>query len=87
MNGSVGKEKLLQNNTNETFIQRGIIMGLIVIFALVTILAAIGTVKTIKQKNLIGFVFAIGTTVVFGAFAVATVVGKLNGINTVPGAH
>lgn len=65
----------------------GFIMGLAVIFGLVTILAAYASYRTLREKNLLGLLFAGGSTVVFGAFAIATVVGHFMGKVTVPLAH
>ncbi|MTD29955.1 DUF2759 domain-containing protein [Planomicrobium sp. YIM 101495] len=47
---------------------------LMVIFGLVAVFAAIGTVQTLKQKDLLGLVFNFGTLVVFGGFTVATLI-------------
>ncbi|MBM7604681.1 DUF2759 domain-containing protein [Metabacillus litoralis] len=49
-------------------------MGLVVIFALVTILGIFGFIRSLKDKNLLGAFFAFGTFVVFGWFAVMTVI-------------
>ncbi|MGO1059077.1 DUF2759 domain-containing protein [Planococcus sp. FY231025] len=47
---------------------------LMVIFGLIAILAAIGSVQTLKNKQILGFLFNFGTFVIFGAFTVATVI-------------
>lgn len=47
---------------------------LMVIFGLVGIFAAIGTVQAIKERNIISIVFNFGAFVVFGGFTVATIV-------------
>lgn len=47
---------------------------LMVIFGLIAILAAVGTVQTIKNKQILGFLFNFGTFVIFGAFTVATII-------------
>ncbi|WP_394232944.1 DUF2759 domain-containing protein [Niallia oryzisoli] len=47
-------------------------MGTVIIFALVSILAAIGSVSSLKNKNLLGALFAVGSFAVFGWFAVMT---------------
>ncbi len=47
-------------------------MGLVIIFALVTILAIFGLIRSLKDKNLLGAFFAFGTLAVFGWFAVMT---------------
>jgi len=49
-------------------------MGLVIIFALVTLLAAYGAFTSLKNKNLLGAFFAIGTVAVFGWFAIMTVI-------------
>lgn len=48
--------------------------GLIVIFALVTLLALYGAFRTLRTKNLLGAFFALGTAVTFGWFTIMTVV-------------
>jgi len=45
-----------------------------VIFGLIAIFAAIGTVQTFKNKQVLGFLFNLGTFVIFGAFTVATII-------------
>jgi uncharacterized membrane protein len=47
-------------------------MGLIIIFALVTLLAVFGTIRSLREKNILGLAFAAGTVVVFGWFTVMT---------------
>ncbi|ANU28345.1 DUF2759 domain-containing protein [Planococcus versutus] len=47
---------------------------LVVIFGLIAILAAIGTVQTLKNKEVLGFLFNFGTLVIFGGFAIATLI-------------
>ncbi|PSL41173.1 uncharacterized protein DUF2759 [Planomicrobium soli] len=47
---------------------------LMVIFGLIAICAAIGTVHTFKEKQVLGFLFNLGTFVIFGAFTVATII-------------
>ncbi|MDN7240476.1 DUF2759 domain-containing protein [Planococcus sp. N028] len=47
---------------------------LMVIFGLIAIFAAIGTVQTFKNKQVLGFLFNLGTFVIFGAFTVATII-------------
>ncbi len=47
---------------------------LVVIFGLIAILAAIGTVQTLKNKEVLGFLFNFGSFVIFGGFAIATLV-------------
>ncbi|WP_409301670.1 DUF2759 domain-containing protein [Peribacillus sp. SCS-155] len=48
-------------------------MLLMVIFGLVTILALFATISSLKNKNLLGLVFAAGSTAVFGWFTVMTI--------------
>ncbi|MBB5180859.1 uncharacterized PurR-regulated membrane protein YhhQ (DUF165 family) [Planomicrobium koreense] len=47
---------------------------LMVIFGLIAVLAAIGSVQTLKNKEILGFLFNFGTFVIFGAFTVATII-------------
>jgi uncharacterized PurR-regulated membrane protein YhhQ (DUF165 family) len=47
---------------------------LMVIFGLIAVLAAIGSVQTLKNKEILGFLFNFGTFVIFGAFTVATLI-------------
>jgi hypothetical protein len=47
--------------------------GLMIIFALVTILAGIGAFTALKNKNMLGIVFGGGTFLVFGWFTVMTI--------------
>ncbi|MFJ7826784.1 Protein of unknown function [Psychrobacillus sp. OK028] len=49
---------------------------LIVIFALVTLLAVVGTYQAFKEKNVLGVLFNFGTFAVFGFFTVMTVVNQ-----------
>jgi len=51
-------------------------MGTVIIFALVAILAAFGSIRTIKDKNLLGALFAVGSFVVFGWFSVMTILNS-----------
>lgn len=46
----------------------------VVIFGLIGILSAIGTVQTIKNKQVLGFIFNFGSLVIFGGFAIATLI-------------
>jgi len=48
------------------------VMGTVIIFALVSILAAIGSVSSLKNKNLLGVLFAVGSFAIFGWFAIMT---------------
>ena len=45
---------------------------LLVIFGLIAILAAVGTLQTLKNKEILGFLFNFGTLVIFGGFTIAT---------------
>ena len=47
-------------------------MGLVIIFGLVAILAIFALISAFKNKNFLGLVFALGTAVVFGWFAIMT---------------
>ncbi|MCA1031727.1 DUF2759 domain-containing protein [Bacillus timonensis] len=47
-------------------------MGLMVIFALVTIFSVFGAIRSLKEKNLLGLAFAVGTVAIFGWFTVMT---------------
>lgn len=47
---------------------------LMVIFGLIGIFAAIGTVQAFKERNVISIVFNFGAFVVFGGFTVATII-------------
>ncbi|WP_243290548.1 DUF2759 domain-containing protein [Bacillus sp. FJAT-47783] len=47
-------------------------MGLVIIFTLVTLLGVVGMFRTIKEKNVLGLLFAFGTVAVFGWFTVMT---------------
>lgn len=49
-------------------------MGLVIILALVTILAAYGTFSALKNKNVLGILFGAGSFIVFGWFTVMTVI-------------
>ncbi|MDP4164487.1 MAG: DUF2759 domain-containing protein [Bacillota bacterium] len=48
-------------------------MGLVIVFALVSLLAGYGTFTALKNKNLMGVIFGAGSFFVFGWFAVMTV--------------
>ncbi|WP_082677168.1 DUF2759 domain-containing protein [Bacillus sp. FJAT-29937] len=51
-------------------------MGLVIIFALVAVLAAFGTLSALKNKNVLGIVFGAGSFVVFGGFALLTLINS-----------
>ncbi|PPA71406.1 DUF2759 domain-containing protein [Jeotgalibacillus proteolyticus] len=48
--------------------------GLTIILALVTILAIIGTISSLKGKNLMGILFGLATLGVFGWFTIMTII-------------
>ncbi|KAB7708773.1 DUF2759 family protein [Bacillus aerolatus] len=50
--------------------------GLVIIFALVTILAVFSTLSALKNKNALGIVFGIGTLGVIGWFTIMTVINS-----------
>jgi hypothetical protein len=47
-------------------------MLLIIIFGLVTLLAALAVFRSVKEKNILGFLFAGATFTVFGLFTFMT---------------
>lgn len=49
-------------------------MGTVIIFALVTLLALFAVFKTIKNRNPLGFIWAILSLFVFGFFTIMTVI-------------
>ncbi|GHH96976.1 DUF2759 domain-containing protein [Neobacillus kokaensis] len=49
-------------------------MGLVIIFALVTILAAVGGFTALKNKNLLGAFWGVASFAVFGWFTVMTII-------------
>lgn len=52
------------------------LMGLVIIFGLVSILAGFGTFSALRNKNILGILFGAGTFLVFGWFAVMTVLNS-----------
>ncbi|MDZ5471009.1 DUF2759 domain-containing protein (plasmid) [Bacillus sp. 31A1R] len=48
-------------------------MGLVIIFALTSLLAGYGTFTALKNKNVLGIVFGAGSFAIFGWFTVMTV--------------
>jgi hypothetical protein len=48
-------------------------MGLVIIFSLVVLLSAYGAIRSLRSKNILGALFAIGSVAVFGWFTVMTV--------------
>ena len=73
--------------TLRTLHKGGNTIGFIVITAIVTILSGITTVKTLKSKNMLGFIFSAASLSVFGFFTVATIVSTILGKTVVPIAH
>ncbi|WP_077213963.1 DUF2759 domain-containing protein [Bacillus dakarensis] len=51
-------------------------MGLMIIFALVSLFGAAGTLSALKNKNVLGLLFGAGTFLVFGWFTVMTVLNS-----------
>ncbi|WP_042458374.1 MULTISPECIES: DUF2759 domain-containing protein [Neobacillus] len=51
-------------------------MGLVIIFALVTILAALGALKSLKSKNFLGAFWGVASFAVFGWFTVMTLINS-----------
>lgn len=47
---------------------------LMVIFGLIAILAVVGTVQAIKERNILSIAFNLGAAVVIGGFTIATIV-------------
>jgi uncharacterized membrane protein len=48
-------------------------MGLVIIFALVSLLAVFATISALKNKNVLGILFGLATVGVFGWFTIMTV--------------
>ncbi|XJZ26213.1 DUF2759 domain-containing protein [Bacillota bacterium Lsc_1132] len=49
-------------------------MGLVIIFALITILAAYGAFRSLKNKNFLAIFWGVATFLVFGWFSVMTLI-------------
>ncbi|MEH7303981.1 DUF2759 domain-containing protein [Neobacillus drentensis] len=49
-------------------------MGLVIIFAIVTVLAAFGAFSALKTKNFLGAFWGVASFLVFGWFTVMTIV-------------
>jgi Protein of unknown function (DUF2759) len=49
-------------------------MGTVIIFALVTLLALYGVFSSLKNRNILGLVFALATVAVFGFFTIMTII-------------
>ncbi|MCZ2260074.1 DUF2759 family protein [Sporosarcina sp. G11-34] len=47
---------------------------LMVIFGLIGILAAVGTVQAVKERNILSVLFNVIACVVFGGFTIATII-------------
>jgi hypothetical protein len=58
----------------EYIIKGDFIMGLVFIFAIVAILAAIGGFTALKNKNLLGAFWGVASFLVFGWFTVMTII-------------
>jgi hypothetical protein len=55
-------------------IKGALLMGVVIIFSLVTLLAIYGAFTALKNKNFLGVIFAVATLAVFGWFTVMTVI-------------
>ncbi|TCW52405.1 uncharacterized protein DUF2759 [Bacillus thuringiensis] len=64
---------ILKTHIKEWVDRGGYCMGLVIIFALVTLLAVFATLRTLREKNLFAGGFAIATVLVFGWFTIMTV--------------
>ncbi|CAM4130776.1 membrane protein [Bacillus manliponensis] len=51
-------------------------MGLVIIFALVTLFAVIASLKTLRAKDMLGAGLSVATVLVFGWFTVMTVLNS-----------
>ncbi|WP_170007650.1 DUF2759 domain-containing protein [Bacillus fonticola] len=51
-------------------------MGTAIIFALVAIVAAAGSYRTLKEKNLLGFALSFTTLALFGWFSIMTFINS-----------
>lgn len=49
-------------------------MGTAIIFCLVAILAIFALIGSLKNRNLLGIIFSLGTVAVFGFFSVMTLI-------------
>lgn len=47
-------------------------MGLVIIFGLAALLGIFALISAFKNKNFLGFLFALGTVAIFGWFSVMT---------------
>jgi hypothetical protein len=48
-------------------------MGTVIIFGLIALLALYGMVRSFRDKNILGILFALGAFAVFGWFTVMTI--------------
>jgi hypothetical protein len=62
-------------------------MGTVIIFVFVTILCAIATFRSMKQKNVLALGFAGLSFLVFGMFTAMTIVSILTRGGGIPGGH
>ncbi|MEI4829282.1 DUF2759 domain-containing protein [Bacillus sp. FJAT-53711] len=51
-------------------------MGLVIIFALVTLIGVYSSLKTLRDKNLLAGGFSVATVLVFGWFTVMTFINS-----------
>jgi Protein of unknown function (DUF2759) len=51
-------------------------MGTVIIFLLITIIAGIGAIRSLKDKNILGILFAGGSFLVLGWFSVMTILNN-----------
>ncbi|MCU1808226.1 DUF2759 domain-containing protein [Cytobacillus firmus] len=51
-------------------------MGIVIIFGLVALLAGIGTFTALKNKNILGVLFGLGSFLVFGWFSLMTFINS-----------
>jgi len=59
-----------QHSNEET---RGIKMGTVIIFGLISILAVFATISSIRKGNILAFLIAAPTALVFGFFSIMTI--------------
>lgn len=51
-------------------------MGTVIIFLLVAVLAVIGVIRSLKNKNILGILFSVGACLVFGWFSIMTLMNS-----------
>ena len=61
-------------------------MGTVIIFALVTILCAIATLRELRRKNALAIFFSGASLIVFGWFTIMTIIGMTQG-HGIPTGH